>query len=68
MSLQLMALLNLPPTDFIRYLRLHRAMDLLHKHAGTVSEIAYSVGFRGVSYFSRCFKEQFNILQELSRQ
>ena len=59
---KLAALLNLSPSDMIRYMRLHRAMELLQKHAGTVSEIAYSVGFKGVSYFTKCFRDQFKML------
>ena len=59
---KLVALTAQTPTEFIRYMRLHRAMDLIKKNAGTVSEIAYSVGFSGVSYFSKCFHEQFAML------
>jgi DNA-binding response OmpR family regulator len=59
---KLTALTNQSPSDFIRYMRLHRAMELLTKHAGTVSEVAYSVGFSGVSYFTKCFQEQFGAL------
>ena len=59
---KLTALTNQSPSDFIRYMRLHRAMDLLKKNAGTVSETAYVVGFSGVSYFSKCFQEQFGLL------
>ncbi len=56
---KLTALTNLSPGEFIRYIRLHRAMDLLQKDAGTVSEIAYTVGFSDPSYFSKCFHKQF---------
>ncbi len=56
---KLTALTNQGPGEFIRYLRLHRAMDLLRKGAGTVSEVAYSVGFIDPSYFSKCFQQQF---------
>jgi signal transduction histidine kinase/ligand-binding sensor domain-containing protein/DNA-binding response OmpR family regulator len=56
------ALTGQSPSDFIRYMRLHRAMELLKKNAGTVSEIAYTVGFSGVSYFTKCFREQFQLL------
>ena len=56
---KLSALTNQPPGEFIRYIRLHRAMDLLQKGAGTVSEIAYQVGFSDPSYFSKCFRRQF---------
>jgi transcriptional regulator GlxA family with amidase domain len=53
------ALTNLTPTDFIKRIRLQRARELLLKNAGTVSEIAHSVGFSNHSYFSKCFHEQF---------
>jgi len=56
---KLTALTNQPPGDFIRYLRLHRAMELIEKNAGTISEIAYVVGFNDPSYFSKCFHKQF---------
>jgi signal transduction histidine kinase/ligand-binding sensor domain-containing protein/AraC-like DNA-binding protein len=56
---KLTALTNQSPGEFIRYLRLHRAMDLLQKGAGTVSEVGYSVGFSDPSNFSKCFHKQF---------
>jgi DNA-binding response OmpR family regulator len=59
---KLTALTGQSPSDFIRYMRLHRAMELLRKSAGTVSEVAYAVGFSGVSYFTKCFREQFGTL------
>jgi len=59
---KLTALTNQSPGSFIRYMRLHRAMELLRKNAGTVSEIAYAVGFSGLSYFTQCFQEQFSVL------
>ena len=59
---KLTSLTGQSPSDFIRYMRLHRAMELLRKNAGTVSEIAYTVGFSGVSYFTKSFKEQFGTL------
>jgi len=63
------ALTGQTPSDFVRYMRLHRAMALLKMNAGTVSEIAYTVGFSGVSYFTKCFREQFGLLpSELKNQ
>jgi signal transduction histidine kinase/DNA-binding response OmpR family regulator/streptogramin lyase len=56
------ALTDRPPGEFIRYLRLHRAMELLKRDAGTVSEIAYSVGFSDPSHFTRRFRELFGTL------
>lgn len=56
------SLVNQTPTHFIRSVRLKKAYTLLKKKSGTVSQIAFDVGFNNLSYFSRCFKEQFGIL------
>jgi DNA-binding response OmpR family regulator len=56
---KLTALTSRGPAEFIRYVRLHRARDLLEKGAGTVSEITFMVGFNDPSYFSKCFHKQF---------
>ena len=56
---KLTALTDLSASDFIWYLRLHRAMDLLKGGSGTVSEVAYEVGFTDPSHFSRRFHRQF---------
>ncbi len=50
---------DLSPSDFIRTMRLERAAQLLDKDAGTVSEIAYQVGFRKPSHFSELFRKKF---------
>ena len=54
------ALLDQPPGQLIRSLRLQKAADLLKQNAGTVTEICYKVGFNDHAYFSRAFKKQFN--------
>ncbi|MFO7526732.1 MAG: hybrid sensor histidine kinase/response regulator transcription factor [Ignavibacteriaceae bacterium] len=56
---KLNALINQPPGQLIRSLRLQRAADLLLQKTGTVAEICYKVGFNDQSYFSRSFKKQF---------
>ncbi|MBW1895286.1 MAG: response regulator [Deltaproteobacteria bacterium] len=56
---KMLGLTNLVPNHFIRILRLHHAKQLLDKKVATVSEIAYESGFSNLSYFARCFKEQF---------
>jgi DNA-binding response OmpR family regulator len=59
---KLMALVNLPPSSFIRTIRLNRAASLIKQKSGNISEIAYSVGFNNLSYFTRCFQEYFGVL------
>jgi DNA-binding response OmpR family regulator len=59
---KLKALTNLTANEFIRDFRLHRAAELLSKKSGTVSEIAFQVGFEHLSYFSKVFQEKFGQL------
>jgi AraC-like DNA-binding protein len=49
------------PTQFIRRVRVERAATLLVEQAGTISEIAYAVGFNSLSYFNRSFREHFDV-------
>ncbi len=55
------ALINQSPARFIRSYRLQRARQLLQQGAGTVSDIAFEVGFGSTAYFSKCFREQFGM-------
>ena len=64
---KLTAVTNQSPSDFIRYMRLHRAKELLEKNAGSVSEIAFMVGFNTVAYFSKCFHDQFGVVPSEAR-
>lgn len=57
---KLKSLLGVSATEFMRNERLKNAAELLIKGNGNISEIAYTVGFNDVSYFSKCFKEYFN--------
>ena len=52
-------LLDQSPTDLIWHMRLVEASHRLATRAGTVSEVAYSVGFKSVSHFCKRFKDQF---------
>ena len=56
---KIQALTNQSTNDFIRSLRLKRAAQLLRKSTGTVSEIAYTVGFNSPSHFSKIFRLHF---------
>ncbi|PRX57901.1 tetratricopeptide repeat protein [Flagellimonas meridianipacifica] len=48
-------------SDFIRQYRLKKAYEYLKSGKGTVSEIAYDVGFNNLSYFTKAFKEAYNL-------
>jgi len=47
------------PAEFIKRRRLERAAEMLVSRAGSVGEIAYAVGFKSVSHFSRVFREVY---------
>ena len=51
--------LGVSPSRFIRTVRVECAAELLKRGAGSVTEIAYSVGFESLSHFSRSFAERF---------
>ena len=55
------ALTNFTVIEFIRYYRLQKATNLLSQNAGTISEIAYQVGFDSLTYFGRVFQEVYKM-------
>ncbi len=59
---KLKALTNKSANQMITEIRLNEARRMLEKRAGTVSEIAYSVGYTNMSYFTKSFKERFGVL------
>lgn len=59
---KIVALTGKSPLEFIRTIRLQHAAQLLEKSQLTVAEIAYQVGFNNPKYFTKYFKEEFNIL------
>ena len=65
---KLTALLNQAPNQLIRSVRLQRAKDLIERDAGTISEIAYTVGFGSPAYLTKCFHEHFGIVPSKVRR
>ena len=53
------AVFGIPPSDLILQRRLERASNLLAARAGTVSEIAYQVGFKSSSHFGSAFRNVY---------
>jgi DNA-binding response OmpR family regulator len=47
--------------ELIRNFRLQRGAQLLEQRWGSVSQIAYEIGFSSSSYFSKCFKDHFGV-------
>ena len=50
---------GLSASQFLRKVRLEKAMELLRESSLTVSEISYEVGFGSTSYFIKCFREHY---------
>ena len=47
--------------EFIRFIRLKRAAELLLTENHTISEVTYKVGFNDLQYFRNCFKTQYGM-------
>jgi len=56
---KLQTLTNQPTHKFLRTLRIKRAAQLLKKSAGSVTEVAYAVGFTNPSHFTKIFHKHF---------
>jgi signal transduction histidine kinase/DNA-binding response OmpR family regulator len=56
---RMMETLGKSPSAYVKEMRLERAAGLLRAGAGTVSEIAYGVGFRSVPHFTTVFRERY---------
>lgn len=56
------ALTDTPPSDFIRDFRMQQAKIFLETHQFSVKEVAYKVGFKDLSHFSKAFQDVFGIL------
>jgi AraC-like DNA-binding protein len=57
---RMISLTGKSPNTFIKEYRLARALKLLNKKAGNISEIAFETGFSSPSYFSKCFQKRYH--------
>jgi signal transduction histidine kinase/AraC-like DNA-binding protein len=56
---KLKGLTSQPASEFIRTMRLERAVRLLEQSQLSIEEISMNVGFNSPAYFSKCFKNHF---------
>ena len=47
------------PNDFLRNIRMEKALTLLKQKAGNISQVALEVGYNNPSYFAKCFADKF---------
>jgi len=58
---KLNALTEMTVKEFIRSIRLKRAAQMLVQKKLNVSEVAYAVGFKDLSHFRKCFRQEFGM-------
>ncbi len=58
---KLRALTDQAPGDYIRLIRLKRAVKLLRENAYSITEIAEMTGFSDAKYFREVFKKHYNV-------
>ena len=54
-------LTGLPPVEFVKQIRIKKALWLLKNGKHSITEVAYEVGFNDPKYFSRCFKAEMGM-------
>lgn len=52
---------GLTPVDYLRNFRMVKGVNLLEEHRYSISEIAYQTGFSSPAYFTKCFRDIFNM-------
>ena len=53
--------MGLPFGEYLRQMRLNYAENLLRSSMMPVTEVAFEYGFGSLSYFSRCFREEYKL-------
>jgi signal transduction histidine kinase/ligand-binding sensor domain-containing protein/DNA-binding response OmpR family regulator len=59
---KMLALTGKTPVEFIRSIRLQKAAQLLEKSQLNVTGVCYEIGLNNPTYFTKIFKEEFNML------
>lgn len=54
-------------SEWLRMIRVHRAMDVMRAHDDTIPRIAYASGFRDVRTFERAFKRYVGVSPSVYR-
>jgi CheY-like chemotaxis protein/AraC-like DNA-binding protein len=65
---KLKALTGLSPIEFLRTFKLQKACEMLSNSNHSIKEIGYGLGFNNLSYFVKCFREQFGVTPSVYRQ
>ena len=65
---KLKALTGLSPVEFIRTFKLQKACEQLSTTNYSIKEIGYGMGFNNLSYFVKCFREQFGVTPSAFRK
>lgn len=55
------ALTDMSIVEFVRAIKLKRAAELLTESSDKIENIALESGFSDISYFNKCFKQQFGV-------
>jgi DNA-binding response OmpR family regulator/anti-sigma regulatory factor (Ser/Thr protein kinase) len=58
---KLKMLIGLAPIEFIKEMRIKRAAQLIETGEFNMTQISYMVGINDPRYFSKCFKQKFNM-------
>lgn len=59
---------GLTPIDFVRHIRIMKAIEMLRETDETLTSIAFAVGFSDPKYFSKVFKKEMGIIPSEYRE
>lgn len=58
---KLKSLTGLAPVDLVKEIRLTKSVELIKNTDMGISEIAFAVGFKDSSYYSKCFRKKYDL-------